>query len=155
MFWIIILAVVALDQLSKFFVANNLTEMIAVIPNVFYITYAKNTGVAFGMFQGNNTLFAIVMGVVILAIACYCYRVPSINTLDTISRGMVLGGAIGNLIDRIVRGYVVDFLYASFIDFPVFNIADSAISVGLLIHVLVFIFCTRSSSHQNGRRITF
>ena len=131
--------VILADQWSKQLVVNNLAlgESFAPIPaigNFFRIVHWRNTGVAFGLFQGSGWIFTIVgVGIVILIILFY-KQVSDGPAAWRIALGLQLGGAIGNLIDRITRGYVVDFLW--FGKFPVFNIADSAIVIGAAILII-------------------
>ena len=131
--------VILADQWSKQLVVNNLAlgESFAPIPaigNFFRIVHWRNTGVAFGLFQGSGWIFTIVgVGIVILIILFY-KQVSDGPAAWRIAVGLQLGGAIGNLIDRITRGYVVDFLW--FGKFPVFNIADSAIVIGAAILII-------------------
>ncbi|MGI6586658.1 MAG: signal peptidase II [Gracilibacteraceae bacterium] len=132
-------AVIALDQIIK----NIMTEALAsgpitVIKNFFYLVYVKNYGIAFGMFK-NKVLFFIVTNCIISAFMAFViYRFHDKNVPVTICLSLILGGAIGNVIDRIRLGYVVDYL--SFTIFPpVFNLADSAIVVGALMLSLLLI----------------
>ncbi len=137
------LLTVGVDRLTKFLAMNNLVESVPIIDGVFYLTYAQNTGVAFGMFGGNNTIFIVLNSAIALAIAVYCVRTKPINTFECISRGLVLAGAIGNIIDRIAYGFVVDFLHFALIDFPVFNVADSAIFIGMAGYILLYLFASK------------
>ncbi len=136
-------AVVALDQWSKWLVAHRLSadSVIPVIPGLFNIIYTRNTGVAFGMLsQSSSTLkiaaliafSAVVIGVV--ALGLWSERAPHF-TVHGLALALVLGGAVGNLIDRVSSGSVVDFLDFYFRNYHwhTFNIADSAIVVGALL----------------------
>ena len=131
--------VILADQWSKQLITKTLAlgESFAPIPaigNFFRIVHWRNTGVAFGLFQGSGWIFTIVgVGIVILIILFY-KQVSDGPAAWRIALGLQLGGAIGNMIDRITRGYVVDFLW--FGKFPVFNIADSAIVIGAAILII-------------------
>jgi len=136
----IVAAVIALDQIVKNTLVKALAEgPITVIKNFFHLIYVENYGIAFGMFR-NKTLFFITTQCIIsvlLAFVIYKFQNKSISV--TICLSLILGGAIGNLIDRIRLGYVIDFI--SFTIFPpVFNLADSAIVVGAMLLSLILIF---------------
>ncbi len=129
----IIALVVGLDQLTKQLVLANvmLNGDITVIKNFFYITYVENFGIAFGMFKNNVIFFIVMTSLISILVVYFLARSYRKDMLVSICLSLILGGAIGNLIDRIRLGYVVDFLHFSIFP-PVFNIADSAIVVGAL-----------------------
>lgn len=124
--------VVALDQLSKWLVVSNLAWGQSVPPTgIFRFTYVRNTGGAFGTFQNQNGALAVtaIIGAAALALL-YTYR-GNDNRLLRLVLGMQLGGAVGNLVDRVRLGYVVDFVQWGF--WPVFNVADASITVSILL----------------------
>ena len=124
------LFVVAVDQLLKIaatlFLSQN--ESIPVIKNIFHLTLVQNKGAAFGILKNETYLFAAFSIVAILAIIYYMPRLSKAALLSKVGLALILGGAAGNLIDRLRFGYVIDFL--DFRVWPVFNIADSAITIG-------------------------
>lgn len=131
--------IVALDQWSKAFIRANLAVGAIWSPWEWLTPYARivhwyNTGVAFGLFQGRGQIFTILAVIVALAIFFYFPRVPEKDWTLRIAMGLQLGGALGNLIDRIVIGHVTDFISVG--SFPVFNVADSSITVGVVILIL-------------------
>ena len=130
---IIILAVLILDQITKFIIVKNfyLGESVAVIKNVFHITYITNTGTAFGMLQKHGNILLIFSVAAIIVISILIYKQKDIPKINLIVFPIILGGAFGNLFDRIFRDSIVDFL--DFRIWPIFNIADSAITVGIII----------------------
>jgi len=133
------LVVIGLDQWTKYFIQSHLLPgmSIPVIPHVFHITYVLNSGAAFSLLEHQTGLFIGIALVILLAIAWYYPRIAAGPLLLRIAIGLQAGGAIGNLIDRIKTGYVVDFL--DFRIWPVFNVADMAIVVGVgLILVQIF-----------------
>lgn len=136
----IVAAVVALDQLIKNVLVKALAGgPITVIKNFFYLIYVENYGIAFGMFKNKTTFFIITQCIISIFIAFMIYRFYNKSIPVTICMSLILGGAIGNLIDRIRIGYVIDYL--SFTIFPpVFNFADSAIVVGAILLSLILIF---------------
>ena len=131
------------DQLTKAWIVANVDpgRPRPVVGDVVRLVYSRNTGALFGLFRDNATLFAIVSIAVIAGIAWYHGRAPSSALLST-ALGLLLGGAIGNLIDRLTRGHVVDFVDAGIGDlrFYTFNVADSAITISLLLLILVSIW---------------
>lgn len=123
-------AVVVLDQIIKNFISNNvMTGQITVIKNFFYLTYVENYGIAFGMFQNKRIFFIITTSIIACAVLYMIYKFYRSNIMVTVCLSLILGGAIGNLIDRVRLGYVVDYLHFTIFP-PVFNLADSAIVVG-------------------------
>jgi len=136
------LTVLVLDQLSKLWALNELaTSRIDIIPGFFEFVLVQNFGVAFGMLNevgsGWKDYFLITVAIVAVLVLTYMlYRCQRI--LEAITFSLVIGGAIGNVIDRIRLGWVVDFIHVHWHDlsWPVFNIADSAISVGICLILL-------------------
>ncbi len=131
------LLVVILDQLTKFIVKKNfeLNESIPLIKNILHLTYITNTGSAFGLFKGFN-IFLILFSVVVIIVIFYYLKQKKLNQkLLQFSIGLLLGGTIGNLIDRIFYGFVVDFI--DFRIWPVFNIADSAVTISIILLIIL------------------
>ena len=127
----IALPVLALDQVSKALVTSSLKGRppVPVLGGAFRVDYVRNTGAAFSLLVGGGALFTAVAAAVCVAILVYAPRLNTAPLLTRLALGLVLGGAAGNLIDRLRLGYVVDFI--DFRWFPVFNAADSAIVVGV------------------------
>lgn len=137
---IIFLLVLLADQYSKLLVQQDMIigQSIPIIQRIFHFTYVQNTGGAFGILRGRTNLFIVVSIMVILFIVYFMLKEEKKDTFIKIVFSGVLGGAISNLIDRMRLGYVVDFI--DFQVWPVFNIADSAISVGLVLLLLRLFF---------------
>ena len=138
--WLIVaLALTAADQLSKALIVSNLsaTARIVCIPGVVDIVYVKNTGAAFSMLSAHTWLLGLVSAAFCAAIAVYMAKMKFTDKRYQIIGGMLLGGALGNGIYRIFRGFVVDFIELAFIRFPVFNIADIAITLGAVLLVVI------------------
>jgi len=130
------LLIVAADQLSKIWIRSYPEEQLIFKAGFFQIIHTHNTGAAFGLFQGHSfalTIVALVGIVVILLYALFIYRrFPLLdNRPGRLALGLILGGAVGNLIDRLRLGYVTDFIDVGV--WPTFNIADSSITVGVII----------------------
>ena len=128
--------VLALDQLTKAWVATSLPEggwwsPLPGLWRVFRITHITNSGAAFGIFPNQGNFFILIAVVVALAIVLYYRHLPAGAWLIRVSLGLQLGGAIGNLLDRIRYGHVVDFIDIGF--WPIFNLADASIVVGVAI----------------------
>lgn len=134
-YYIIALLIILVDQLTKWAIVSymNLGQSITVIENFLYITSHRNRGAAWGILQGQMWFFYIITVIVVAILVIYIQRLPKQQRLMGIALGLMLGGAIGNFIDRIFRKEVVDFIntYIFTYDFPIFNIADSALVVGV------------------------
>ena len=142
--WIAV-AIVALDQATKAMVKSQLPlhESVTVIPGFFDLTHVRNTGAAFGMLNNINfaykpAVMVIVALVALGAVASYALTLPTTQRIARYGLALILGGAIGNLIDRASMGYVVDFVdvYWRGVHFWAFNVADSAITVGVVLMLL-------------------
>lgn len=135
-FFILIIILICIDQISKFLVVFNKDNLPkTIIKNFLNITYCENRGMAFGLASGYVQLFAIITLVIIVAILiCVCINFKKINTFLSIGIGMLISGGIGNLVDRLIKSYVVDFIdFGDFINFPVFNIADIFVVIGVIV----------------------
>lgn len=135
-------ALAAIDQVIKFFVNANLKEVgsVSVIDNLLSFTYVENNGVAFGSFAGNRWIFVVLTTALIAAILIYMFKKKPQSKLFYASVALIVGGGIGNFIDRVLYGYVIDYISLSFFP-PVCNFADYCITVGtvlLMIYVLFF-----------------
>jgi signal peptidase II len=132
------------DQLSKAWVVNRLgpepfMRVIPLGPPWLNLVYTQNTGVAFGLFQQAPQLFTITSILITVgAVYAYVFHLPNRATWVQVSMGLILGGAVGNIVDRLRLGSVVDFISVGW--WPVFNLADSAISVGVLALAAYLIF---------------
>lgn len=137
---------VLLDQLTKWWVVRDLKPIGShrVIDKIFQLRYVENRGAAFGMMQGQRTFFIVFSSLAIAAIlvALIIYR-KRISPFLGLSLIMIAGGGIGNQIDRIVNGYVVDFFEFLFIDFAVFNAADCFVTVGAFLVAIDLLFFDR------------
>lgn len=133
---------VALDQGTKMLAVEHLTkESIPLIDGVFELTYVQNTGAAFGLLKNQRWIFmsitAVVMVVLLVVLMSGRFRR---YRLANIAGTLILAGGIGNMIDRVVHGYVVDFLYFRLINFPVFNVADCYVVIGAALLLVFFFF---------------
>jgi len=129
-FWLIAIVTIVLDQLTKWVVTSTMEvgRSIPVFP-FFSLTHIRNTGAGFGILQGQNTIFILVALIAIVAIVLMMKKILEKHH-TTVFATLILGGAAGNLIDRLVYGSVTDFLNFSF--WPAFNLADAALTIGVL-----------------------
>ena len=153
---IILISLIALvlDILTKQLVINTMIEhqSITIIENFFSITFAKNTGVAFSFLEGKVPLIIIMTSIVIIFILKYI-KTTKPNKKESICYGLVLGGAIGNLLDRLIYGYVIDYLDFNLFgySFPIFNLADTFIVIGIIILLILSIIESRNQNEINKR----
>ncbi|MFC4387333.1 signal peptidase II [Gracilibacillus marinus] len=153
--WIYVLAsvVILLDQFSKWLVVKNmeLGEQITIIRDIFYLTSHRNTGAAWGILAGQMMFFYIITLIVIGFVVYYIQKHAKESKLLGVALAFVLGGAIGNFIDRLFRKEVVDFfdIYIGSYNYPIFNIADSALVVGV---VLIFIATILEERRNKGAK---
>lgn len=150
---VIALGVLILDRVSKWLTVQYVKPIgsYPVIKDVFHFTYVENRGAAWGIMQNGRWIFVGVTAVVCVAIVVFLIREKSMAPLLRVSLSVILGGAIGNLIDRVLYGYVVDMIHVKFIDYPVFNIADSATVVGTILLAWYIIFMTGKTPEAEGR----
>ncbi|MEK3869212.1 MULTISPECIES: signal peptidase II [unclassified Paenibacillus] len=140
-YFLIALIVFLIDQGTKYLIATGLTigEQIPVIGNFFLITSHRNRGAAFSILQDQRWFFVTVTAVVVVGIIWYLLKIKKQrNKLLPTALSLVLGGAVGNFLDRVVSGEVVDFLQFNFgsYTFPIFNVADSCIVIGVALIIL-------------------
>lgn len=130
---------VIIDQITKYLTVQNieLGEVIEFIPNIVSLTYIRNTGAAFSILEGQMWFFYIVTTIVVAVLIYYMYTEARNERFLGVLLAVILAGAIGNFIDRLVLQYVVDMIKLEFIDFAIFNVADSYLTVGV---ILLFIY---------------
>ena len=142
---IFLLAIIGvfLDQVTKLLITGllSLNEVINVIDGFFSITYVRNTGAAWGMFSNSTLLLSIISILFLFILIKYIKELPKINFFYVISFGLIIGGIVGNLIDRLLRGYVVDFFRLVILNYnyPIFNVADMLIVIGFIILIINFV----------------
>ena len=158
--WIIVIAAaVVVDQVSKVLVIKFLKDLVSVeiIPGILRFTYVENRGAAFGMLSDNRWIFMIISTLAIVALVVYLWKFRPDSILACLALSMIVGGGIGNMIDRVALGYVVDFI--DFCAFPsvwmwVFNIADSFVCVGAGLLILwLIISMVQESREQKIKRM--
>ena len=138
---IIGIIMVAVDQIIKYFVTVYLQPLgsVTVIDNLFNLTYVENNGVAFGMFSDMRWVFVALTSVLLFVIIFIMFKKRPKGKMFYIAAGLIIGGGIGNLIDRIFYGYVIDYLSLSFFP-PVCNFADYCITIGTVLLIIYLLF---------------
>jgi signal peptidase II len=143
-YYIIALFIILLDQWTKWIIVQNLKlgESIPIIDGFLYITSHRNKGAAWGILQGQMGFFYVITIIVIVGIIYYMQKYAKREPLMGIALAFMLGGAVGNFIDRLFRKEVVDFIntFIFSYDFPIFNIADAALTIGVLLLFIYMIF---------------
>ncbi|MEE0970551.1 MAG: signal peptidase II [Clostridia bacterium] len=153
--FLIIIGTIVLDQGSKHLVSEFLTKVdtLPIIKDVIHLTYHENTGAAFGILKDNRWVFLIISTVAIVAITVYIIKYPPKNKWFGVGLSFIVGGGIGNMIDRVLAGYVVDFIDFRLINFAIFNVADSFVCIGAVlvaVYVIFFSEDTVKKEDKNG-----
>jgi len=150
LFWLAAFIAFFLDQLTKYWVVQtfSLGQTLPLLPKIFHLTYVTNTGAAFSLLSGKvEWLRWLSLGVSLVLITLALLG-PVLNRWDQLGYGLILGGAMGNGIDRFALGYVVDFLDFRLINFAVFNVADSFISIGIICLLIASLQKTPTSNQR-------
>ena len=144
MLYIILFVILVLaDQVVKFWVRANipLGESIPFLPHIMDLTYTQNTGAAFSILREHTWLLTLLSAVLVVIVALLVARRFITGRLGLVAATLVLAGGIGNLIDRVALGYVTDMFQTTFMDFAVFNVADSCLTIGVVLLVIYVLFC--------------
>lgn len=154
---IVVTLIILIDQISKYWVVNNIgvTDSITIIPKLIDFVYVKNTGAAFSFLSDKTYGVWILSGISIIFCVCvvlFMIKSKPKNRLLMVSLALMLSGAVGNVIDRILRGFVVDFIETTFIKFPVFNIADIAITLGAFLVILYILFFDKAKTNEEQEK---
>lgn len=150
-FWLVVILGIIFDQITKYLVVENFTNVHDTFPlwdGIFHLTYVINTGAAFSVFTGQVDILRWVSLIVSLMLIVFVWNTPKLTLIEQLGYGSILSGAIGNGIDRFLFGYVVDFFDFRLINFPVFNVADVAINIGVIL-LLLASFVTPSKPKTN------
>jgi len=130
--------IILIDQLTKYFMFYNYRKVIGKDFLLFRLDFVKNYGAAFNILSGNRIFLSCISIIFSLLITYLIVRKNTLNSYDLFSYSFILAGAIGNGIDRINRGFVIDFINLNYINFPVFNIADISINIGFIFIIYSF-----------------
>lgn len=142
LFFLIIVGGVAVDHLFKYWALMNLMGQGGreLIPALLNLQFVKNTGAAFGILSGHPVLLAVISIAILTVLLIYTLKCERRHPVFMIASALIISGALGNLIDRVFRGYVVDFLEFAFVEFPVFNVADCFVVVGAVLLAIQVLF---------------
>ena len=138
-YFLLSIIVIIIDQITKHIISVNNKSLINKDLIFFSLDYVKNFGAAFNLFNGSRLFLSLLSIIVTIFIIYFFLNNNTISKIDLISYSFILGGTIGNGIDRITKGYVIDFINLNFINFPVFNIADISINIGVIFIIYNFI----------------
>ena len=144
--WIAALALM-LDQLTKLWAQGLGDARLVLIPGVVGLRYAENTGMAFSLLSGRPWLLGV-LSAVLIALGALVLRHYRLGALPSVAAMLMLGGAAGNMLDRLLRGYVVDMVETLFIQFPIFNLADACLTVGCVLMAWSLIFRPKDWSEK-------
>ena len=149
---VMIVLIIAFDQITKYLAEAQLTggKIVTFIPGVVQFRYARNTGMAFSLFSGARWFFVALTVVVCAGVLWYMFKDKCHSLWMYWSLGVVVSGGLGNLIDRVRFGYVVDFIEPTFMNFAVFNIADSAVTLGA-ISLVIYLVCDLFKSKKEEK----
>lgn len=149
-YYVLALIVLILDQASKYVVSHYMQvgQSIPIIPNVFELTSLRNTGAAWSILEGKMIFFYIVSIVVLAIVIYYMQKIGRFRPLLGTSLGLIIGGTLGNFLDRLIHGKVVDFIhvYIGSYSYPIFNLADSALCIGA---ILLLIYSLKDGKKEN------
>ncbi len=149
----IFFAIIILDQISKFMITSSFSvgQGTEIIKGVLDFVYVRNEGAAFGMLQGARVFFIVITLAAITAAVIYILKARPKSALELLALAFISGGAIGNFIDRLILGYVRDFIAVTFIDFPVFNIADCFVCIGAGLYILYTLLDTVKAKNKDEK----
>lgn len=154
---LLLAACIAGDQLLKYWVVRHLEigQSAAFLPGLVRLTRLHNTGAAWGSFSGSTALLTAVTAVLLVAVAWLVLKKVIRHPLGLCAAMLVLGGGIGNMIDRICRGYVVDMFDLAFMSYPIFNLADCFVVVGVILGAVYYLwfydkYDGRKAKHDDG-----
>jgi len=149
---IILVIAIAADQISKYFITMNLkgNPPIELIKNILQFYYHENRGAAFGILQGQTIFFVFIAIVVFGVMSFIIYKIPSQRKYIKLNIALVLilAGAIGNTLDRVIKGFVTDFIYFKIIEFPIFNVADIYITIATFAIIIMILFLYKEDDLQ-------
>ena len=152
MITIITIVILIIDICSKIIVTKylGLGKSVKIINDILYLTHVRNTGAAWSMFDGNKYFVLIVSAVIIIGFIMYLLKNRPNNNIEKTVYGFILGGALGNFINRCVKGYVTDFIDVKILkyDYPIFNLADMFIVIGVIIFVIYTWRCNNGNKSK-------
>lgn len=154
---VIIVLSVILDQLTKYFANIYLepVESVPIIKNIVHLTYVENSGAAFSILQNQRLIFIPITIIIIIAVGYLLITKKIVKKTGIIAAALIIGGGIGNLIDRVFKGYVIDFIDLKVIHLAIFNVADSCVFIGAILgFIWYFFYDKRVVGELNGKENT-
>lgn len=151
---VVVILLVAIDQLSKYLVLTGLKPVgtMTVIDGFLQFRYVENTGAAFSMLSNNTTFLSVITSLIMIAILTVLFTGKIKDKLQCVALIIVVAGGIGNLIDRVARGFVVDFIEFTFVDYAVFNVADIFVTIGAVLLVIsIIVEIVRETKEKKGQ----
>ena len=140
LYYILIGIVITLfDQFTKYIIDINYRSLVSKDLIIFTVNNVKNYGAAFNIFSGGRIFLSLISISITIILICYILNKKNLKKIDLLGYSFILGGTLGNGIDRIKQGYVIDFINLNFVNFPVFNIADISINIGFILIFYAFI----------------
>ncbi len=149
-FWIVAAAVLIVDRITKELAPGIPAEGIRLIPGVIGLRYAENRGIAFSMLSGYPRLLGL-LSLALIAAGFLWLRKKQLAAFPLTGLALMAGGAAGNMLDRLIRGFVPDMIEALFVNFPVFNIADSCLTVGCALVIISLLFRGKDWAELTGQ----
>lgn len=150
-YYLLSFIIVLIDQVSKYLTQAyvDIGQQIEWIPGLLSITHIHNTGAAWSILEGQMWFFYIITVIVAVMIIYYMQQMKNERLLKT-GLAFILGGAVGNFIDRLMHQYVIDMIQLDFIDFPIFNLADTALTIGVILLFIQYIFLDRQEKESKA-----
>lgn len=150
-YYLLSFIIVLIDQVSKYLTQAyvDIGQQIEWIPGLLSITHIHNTGAAWSILEGQMWFFYIITVIVVVMIIYYMQQMKNEPLLKT-GLAFILGGALGNFIDRLMHQYVIDMIQLDFIDFPIFNLADTALTIGVILLFIQYIFLDRQEKESKA-----
>lgn len=142
----LILILLGVDQYSKFLVEDSFQEPIDLITGFLEIHYSQNTGIAFSLFENFPLVLTIINTIIIMVFIIFFVKNHSSSILINLPAILIIAGGLGNLLDRYIKGYVVDFINPTFIDFAIFNLADCFLNIGVFLLIMEIVFNAKRKS---------
>ena len=150
MAYVLIFLIIAADQLTKILYVSAGAPHITLIPHIVDLYYVENKGAAWGIFHDHQLLLYIISGIITLGLCVFfVWKYKKLNTLLRIALALIIAGSLGNLIDRVFLNYVRDMIMVTFIDFPIFNVADSAITIGGILLFIDVVFFEKEKKDES------
>ncbi|TCP29111.1 signal peptidase II [Scopulibacillus darangshiensis] len=155
LYYLLAVIVLIFDQLTKWLIVKNMVigQSTELIPNILYFTSSRNRGAAWSILEGQRFFFFIITAVVLVIVIYYMQKMGRFKPFLGTALGLVIGGTLGNFIDRLFRGEVVDFIHVYIFkySYPIFNVADSSLVIGVIL-ILIYMFIEEKKEKKHGNQ---